>query len=574
MAEIPSCNSLSGLRLLCLVLLGVMILLPGLGSSGRLTYHEAFIAQGAREMLSSGNWGYPTIGGIPWLEKPPVPWWFVVLLGHYAGTVNETVARLPSALAAIGLIAGVGMLAARHYGSGIGLLAGAVQATTAWTVIRGRLAEADILLAALMVWAIVTFDRLLSNQVEEQFADVSVQQKCWRTWRWWFLAFLSMSALVKGIGFGVVLVLAVVGVFLFWQRDGAAVQRLWSVRSWTVAAIVALAWPIWMVAAHGQAALSLWKMHVWARLIPQEGAAYFAGESMSEYVLALFAQALPWTPFSLMGARRSLGRALGNGRAQNNGCSSAIPVGTVTCDRLLWVWAVIPLCLLTLAPVKNAHYVIFAQVPWSIWAALALARLGTLVSAKYRNQHTVIRAAQLAFAGLGLTYGLSLWLLGPWFNRRGIEWAFYEAAGAKVVPGMHVALFYDDWDRSPYITPFGPVPHDLAVRLFYLGRPVCWHIGATLGWPDGHGLGECLTQASELAGRCLPMTAPDIGLAIIGRDRDLPVLRQYGDVKVIFFGPNVRQDRTFALFQLTPKRNAFHFTRKLGTESINRYTID
>ena len=30
----------------------------------------------------SGDWGYPTIGGLPWLEKPPLPWWLVAVLGH------------------------------------------------------------------------------------------------------------------------------------------------------------------------------------------------------------------------------------------------------------------------------------------------------------------------------------------------------------------------------------------------------------------------------------------------------------------------------------------------------------
>ena len=155
------------MRLACLVVLSALTLLPGLGSSGRLTYHEAFVAQGAREILDSGDWGYPTIGGLPWLEKPPLPWWLVAALGHCAGGVNETVARLPSALAATGLVLGVAVLAARHYGPGIGLLAGAIQATTVWTVMRGRLAEADILLACLITWAIVAFDRILTNAAAE-----------------------------------------------------------------------------------------------------------------------------------------------------------------------------------------------------------------------------------------------------------------------------------------------------------------------------------------------------------------------------------------------------------------------
>ena len=148
------------MRLAGLLILSALVFLPGLGRSSRLSYHEAFVAQGAREMLDSGVWAYPTIGGLPWLEKPPLPWWLTVALGRIAGGVDETVARLPSVLAATLLVIGVAVIASRHYGPGIGVLAGAVQATTAWTVLRGRLAEADMLLACLITWAIVAFDRM------------------------------------------------------------------------------------------------------------------------------------------------------------------------------------------------------------------------------------------------------------------------------------------------------------------------------------------------------------------------------------------------------------------------------
>src|SRR5580698_4506476 len=101
---------LGGLALAYLVFLSALVVLPGLGSSSRLTYHEAFVAQGAREILSSGNWAYPTIGGLPWLEKPPLPWWLVAALGRCTGMVDETVARFPSTLAAMGVIGGIGIL--------------------------------------------------------------------------------------------------------------------------------------------------------------------------------------------------------------------------------------------------------------------------------------------------------------------------------------------------------------------------------------------------------------------------------------------------------------------------------
>jgi 4-amino-4-deoxy-L-arabinose transferase-like glycosyltransferase len=549
-----------------LFILAAIALLPCLGSSSRLTYHEAFVAQGAREILSSGNWAYPTIGGLPWLEKPPLPWWLVAVLGHFTGTVDETVARFPSTLAAMGVIGGIGILAARHYGTQVGLLAGAVQATTAWTVIRGRLAEADMLLACLVTWAIIAFDRLLTQprgQVRSELADSRSHAWCWR---WAFLGVLGTSALVKGIGFGAVLILVVVGGIVAWQRDYAALRRLWLPAGWAVAAALGMAWPLLMMVQHGHMALSLWTLHVWARLIRQDGAGLFAGESWGEYIAALLAQALPWTPFALAGARRSLGRAFrGNHTAERSGVV-AIPPCVIAGDRLLAVWAVLPLLLLALVPVKNAHYAISVQAPWSIWAALALGRLGTWLQIKGYSQRYLHVAVRVGFIALALTYGLGLWLLGPWFSQRGMEWAFYEAASHKVPMGMRLALFYDDWDRKPYSTPYGSIPHDLAVRLFYLGRSACWHTGPTLGWPTDHILGRCSASCLRVVDRGLMVGAQDNAFAVIGRDRDLPILKQFGHVQVICRGPNVRPDRTYVLFQITPNVDADLVTRGPGME--------
>ncbi len=40
-------DRLGGMRLIYLVVLSAMALLPGLGNASRLTYHEAFVAQGS-----------------------------------------------------------------------------------------------------------------------------------------------------------------------------------------------------------------------------------------------------------------------------------------------------------------------------------------------------------------------------------------------------------------------------------------------------------------------------------------------------------------------------------------------
>jgi len=519
-----------------------------------LTYHEAFVAQGAREILNSGEWGYPTIGGLPWLEKPPLPWWLTAALGHCAGGVTATVARLPSVLAATALVLGVAVLGARHYGPGIGLLAGAIQATTVWTVMRGRLAEADMLLACLITWAMVAFDWILAATAAEAGEGLCESTVRYRLARWAFFAFLSATALVKGIGFGAVLILAVVAGVLLWQRDGAVLRRLCFPAGWTLAVVLASAWPLWMVARHGSGVLALWTMHVAHRLGGQAGPGPFAGEPWWEYIPALLGQALPWTPLALVGAWRSLGRVLlhTGGGGSGGHADVVVPAAVVAGDRLLLVWAAAPLGMLALATVKNAHYAISAQVPWSIWAALAVARLGARLRLRAWDRNTVLLATRGGFAALALVYGLAFWLLGPWLDRRGVEWAFYESAGHRFSPGLPLVLLYDDWDRNPYASPFGPIPHDLAVRLFYLSRPACWHVGAESLVAQEHATGQCSRSTRRLSGGVFSAGPPGSAFAVIGRGRDRPALEQIGHVEVIAHGPRLRRDRTYDLFLITP----------------------
>jgi 4-amino-4-deoxy-L-arabinose transferase-like glycosyltransferase len=575
------------MRLVGLLVLSALVFLPGLGRSSRLSYHEAFVAQGAREMLDSGIWAYPTIGGLPWLEKPPLPWWLTVALGRLAGGVDETVARLPSVLAATLLVFGVAVAATRHYGRGIGVLAGAIQATTAWTVLRGRLAEADMLLACLITWAIVAFDRMRDDGPEpcdktppgppfvrggngtgappasesslsppneggarggsaqvRTDAGPATRSGGWRRARWAFFVLLGATSQVKGIGFGAVLILSVVAASAIWRRDGTAMRRLRFPAGWIVATVLAAAWPLAMVAWHGFGALALWTLHVTDRLAAHPGE--FAGERWWQYTPGLLIQAMPWTPLVLIGAWHSLRRAV-LGRDGRTGAiagtENAVPA-VVAGDRLLWAWSAAPLALLALATVKNAHYAIAAQVPWSIWAALGLVRVGGRLVRRGWTPDRLRRLAVAGFAGLGFVTGSSFWLLGPWFDRRGVEWAFYESAAGHLPPDASLTLLYDDWDRNPYESPFGAFPHDLAVRFFYLGRTACWHSG-TDDLASHHFL--ALEKAGAEGG---DGTSP--ATHIIGRDRDLPALGSLGHVEVLAGGPSVRFDRTYTLFRIMP----------------------
>jgi len=508
-------------RLVGLLALAGLTLGVGLGGSGRLTYHEAFVAQAAREMQSGGVL-VPTVGGRPWLEKPPLAIWLVALTGRAAGGVGEAAARAPSAAAAALLTLGVATLAARRFGGPVGLLAGLIQVTTVWTVRCGRLAEADMILACLVTWTLVAFDRLRADDGDgtDGAGGRSGPRDVPRGWRWAFFAGLGATGLAKGVGFGAALVLAVVAVVVAWDRDREALRRLNFGRGWALAAAIGLAWPA-LVALRHPSAVGLWTLHVTDRLAAKPE--HFAGQPWWLYASAVLAMLLPWTPLVAAGAWRSFRRAVGRGRR----CGG---------DRLLWAWAAAPLALLSLATVKHAHYTIYALPPCSVWAAQGLLRLGErLQAARGWSPARVRRSAWGAFGALGLAYALGFALLGPWLDRRGVEWAFYQDAGLRLRPGEPVALLYHvpEWDRLPYATPFGPVPHDWAVRLFYLNHPA----------PCRFGLDELARE---------PIAPGAASFAVIGRASDLPGLHKLGRVETLSQGPGLRSDRTYRLYQVRP----------------------
>ena len=107
-----------------------------------------------------------------------------------------------------------------------------------------------------------------------------------------------------------------------------------------------------------------------------------------------------------------------------------------------------------------------------------MARLGKQMELRRYDCRLLRWRTQTGFVILALAYGFGIWLIGPYLDHRGREWAFYERAHRQIPAGMPVVLLYDDWDRKPYETPFGPIPHDLAVRLFYLGRPASWQVAS------------------------------------------------------------------------------------------------
>lgn len=141
--------------LLLLAALAALLFLPGLGRRDLWNPDEARYAQVAREMRQTGSYALPHLNGQVYTQKPPLLFWSMAAVGALRGEVDETAARLPSALAAIGTVLLVFRLGERLFGRRAGWLAALTFATCFKILWQGRFGQIDMLLTALVtlgVW--------------------------------------------------------------------------------------------------------------------------------------------------------------------------------------------------------------------------------------------------------------------------------------------------------------------------------------------------------------------------------------------------------------------------------------
>lgn len=85
---------------LLILLLGILLFVPFLGSVHLFDWDEINFAECAREMLLTGDWFRPQIDFQPFWEKPPFFLWLQAISMHIFG-VNEFAARFPNAICGI-----------------------------------------------------------------------------------------------------------------------------------------------------------------------------------------------------------------------------------------------------------------------------------------------------------------------------------------------------------------------------------------------------------------------------------------------------------------------------------------
>jgi 4-amino-4-deoxy-L-arabinose transferase-like glycosyltransferase len=150
-------DQLRRLVLLAPVAVAAALFLPGIGERILYIGDEARYALLARNMVETGDWLVPRIGGEVHMEKSPLFIWTIAVLSLGRRDVTELTAVLPAALSGIGGVGATLLLGRRLFGPRAGLLAAFVLATTWGYFWHARLALADMMVTFFIVGGAVGF---------------------------------------------------------------------------------------------------------------------------------------------------------------------------------------------------------------------------------------------------------------------------------------------------------------------------------------------------------------------------------------------------------------------------------
>ena len=281
----------------------------GLGYLPLVGPDEPRYAQVAREMFERRDFITPTLGGLPWFEKPPLLYWLMMLSYRLLG-VTEYAARLGPAIcglitaAFVYWIARVNGLPAQPDDAGD--KAPARWSALVWLSSLGaigfsRAASFDIVLTMTVAGAFAFF----ANYRARSTSDVSSVRDTGPALLIGFYFFAGLSTLAKGL-IGFVIVFGVIGLFYAVRRElprrGLMISLAWGI---PLSLGVAGVWFVPMIARHGWIFIDQFIIqHHFARFVSNKyhhpGPIYF-------YLPVIVGLAAPWTlglGAALISARR------------------------------------------------------------------------------------------------------------------------------------------------------------------------------------------------------------------------------------------------------------------------------
>jgi len=186
-------NQSPWIDLLWLFALALLLIATGIGLRDPWPADEPRFALVARDMVASGDWLLPRVGGQPYPDKPPLFFWLIALCLEATHSLRIAF-LLPSFLAACGCVTLVYDLGRRLWNREAGLAGALALLFTVQFVWQARQAQID---ATLCFWTTLSLYGLLRHLLLGP------------AWRWYTIAWAAagLGVITKGVGFLPLLVL-------------------------------------------------------------------------------------------------------------------------------------------------------------------------------------------------------------------------------------------------------------------------------------------------------------------------------------------------------------------------------
>jgi 4-amino-4-deoxy-L-arabinose transferase-like glycosyltransferase len=267
----------------------------GLAYFGLIGADEPRYAQVAREMLARHDWVTPTLGGIPWLEKPVLYYWQAMLAYAIFG-VSDWAARLPSAVDATLMVAGVYVFL-RRFRPGLELDGALIAASTAGVIGFARAASMDMPLAAMFTLGLLSWLAWHESGNRRALAL--------------FYVFLGLATLAKG-PVAPFLAAGIIALFAWSKGEFRLVwQTLW-IPGIVLFGVVALPWYVAVQIRNPE----FFRVFILEHNLARFGTNLYHHEEPFWYYLPVcLLGLLPWMVFVLAALVESIRLALAKGRA-------------------------------------------------------------------------------------------------------------------------------------------------------------------------------------------------------------------------------------------------------------------
>jgi 4-amino-4-deoxy-L-arabinose transferase-like glycosyltransferase len=432
---------------LLLLIAACSLFLINLGGPSLWDLDEGRNSTCSLEMLESGNWIVPTFNAELRVDKPALLYWLQIAAYRLFG-VSEFSARLPSTLAALLTLLLCYELGRRMFNPETALLAGLIVGSAGMFCAAARFANPDALLNLLTTLTLLLF---------------------WlgypKRGRLWYVAVgtaAGFAVLAKG-PVGVVLPLAVIGLFLLWNRNLSMLFNRRFGLAVLSCALVALPWYIWVAVETKADFLRgfLLTHNVGRFLNPMEN----HGGSALYYPLVLLVGFAPWSVFlglagwyglwSMVRRPVKIGVALWDGAAETSeelqGQESTARPTITEAYRFLGCWIGVYLVFFSLAATKLPNYILPIYGPVAVLTARALDRWrrGEVRPAGWTLQISLVFFALVGVAvGLGLAAAGGVWE-APFLRGRPIPGlAKWAALGLVPVVGAAAGWWYGRHNRA------------------------------------------------------------------------------------------------------------------------------